>query len=325
MAPRVTSAEITSPIHAIKSFKGVHKKEKRSGDVEALCFEFCNVERFPRGLNKHFPNLRYLAIRKCALKETSRSDLKGLSSLEWLSIQFCMLTSLPDNLFRKMPKLEAVGFPYNKIEFASSKLLQPLIGRDIIRFSLRGNKNIDARYWPNLPDSLTSLEELMQMIDENCKKHPLLTSRIFINPEIVIPEIKALYMSERFSDFKIIADERQFKVHKSFLGMQSPKFAEIFDNQSEATEMKIHGFSPSAVEALLLFVYTCEVKVDGNLMEKFLIAEKFKIPRMKTAYDEILSDQLNAINARDILDLADRYSSEVLKKKAGKFIDEAHF
>lgn len=98
--------------------------------------------------------------------------------------------------------------------------------------------------------------------------------------------------------------------------LQSIRFEEVLSKQIEASKMEIHDFSASAVEAMLSFIYNGEIREDGAAMENFLIADKFRIEKMKSAYEKILSDQVNNVNAFDMFVLSLRYSAENLKKEA---------
>lgn len=185
-----------------------------------------------------------------------------------------------------------------------------MIGRPNVTILLIGNKNIDAVFRADTQGSLRSLNELMKIIDEKCKKPALSARRFFVDPEMLTRKLEELWNSKRSSNLNIIAGGKQFKVHKSVLGMRCTEFAKILEDNNEATEIKILGFSSNAVEALLLFIYKCEVKADENPMEKIVIAKKFKFPSMRDAYKKIISDQLNALNARDIFMFAHHHSAE---------------
>src|SRR5690349_17742970 len=79
----VTAANITNKTNQIKAFNGVHQHGRSDKDVKGILFVNTIVDYFPRGLNKHFPNLAYFFINGCGIKEISKEDLhdyKGLSS-----------------------------------------------------------------------------------------------------------------------------------------------------------------------------------------------------------------------------------------------------
>lgn len=266
-----------------------------------------------------------MVIIDCGLKEISKNDLKGLEGLVGLWMEYCQLASLPDDLFSDMPNLREIGFQGNQIEFASSNLLKPLIGRKDVIVSLRGNKSIDACYWPGLKSSasLESLEELMKLIDEKCTKPARRT--IFPSPANFNPKLMEMWVTGRFSDLTIVAGKEKFKVHKTILGMESEVFAQIFEDQSEATEIKIPDFSSGSVEALLKFIYTNEVSEDGNAKENFDIADKFKVAEMKSIYEEIICDQINEANAWETFLFAHKCSSQLLKEESFQLISNQIF
>src|SRR5690349_9379902 len=95
----IEEATITVKDHVIKEFKGVHEEGKSHQDVKCVYFYITNVNHFPQGLHKHFPNLTYLVIHGGGIKKISKNDLKGLGGLVRLWIEKCELTSLPDDLF----------------------------------------------------------------------------------------------------------------------------------------------------------------------------------------------------------------------------------
>lgn len=173
---KVTSAKLTNPVKPIKSFVGVHEEGKCNANVQAIVFfegawfDRVNVHCFPRHLHIHFPNLRHLTIEKCGLKEISKQDFRGLERLVHLSIGNSKLSSLPDDLFENMRNLRLIFLNNNRIEFASSKLLEPFVGGSNIKIYLCENKTINAFYDPRQPNSVSSLRELMDMIDMKCMK-----------------------------------------------------------------------------------------------------------------------------------------------------------
>lgn len=315
----VFEANITEKDHEIKRIKGIHKEGKSDKDVELVWFVNTKVNYFPRGLQNHFPNLNHLTIYSSGIKEISKNDFKGLEELVTLQIENSQLTSLPDDLFTEMANLEIVSFLENQIELTSSELLKPLLGREDVEVDLRDNKNIDACYWPRKFGSLGSLEELIKLIDEKCIKP---APRIVPDPVKLNPKLKKMWLSGKFSDLTIIAGEKEFKVHKAVLGIESEVFSQILEEESEATELKIPDFSTNSVEALLKFIYTNEASEDGDAKENFEIANKFKVDAMKSFYEKIICDQLDESNAFETFMFAHRLSSQLLKEKSFQQIAE---
>lgn len=313
---QVTSAKITDQFHTIKEFKGKHVKGKGSKDVKRISFDSnAIVEYFPRDLHKHFPNLTHLSICDCGIKEVSLRDVKGLVNLVSLGIRNCKLTSLPDDLLIAMPNLRSVYFENNNIEFASSRLLEPLVGRPNVTVNLGGNKSIDSYYHQRMDGPIKSVQDLMRTIDEKCKK-PVNPCNTGMDLRTFSPKIKRLWTSGRFSDVNIIAGSKEFRAHKTILAMRSAVFAQIFEDDDGAAEIKLEDFGEDAVETLLQFIYTEDVRDVGNAMENFAIAVKFKLDKLKAIWEKKLLDQLDSHNAYEIFMLAHRHSSEILKHGA---------
>jgi Leucine-rich repeat (LRR) protein len=111
---------------------------------------------FPRELHNIFPRLKAIDITDCGLKELIREDFVGLENIEGLYIQSNQIAALPDDLFENMNKLTRVSFWNNKLGRITSQLLS--FGR---------NPDIRAFFSADLEGSVASLEELMNIIDDD--------------------------------------------------------------------------------------------------------------------------------------------------------------
>lgn len=288
----VTEMSISHPGTKIKALEGKHIAEKSNDDVTWLQFLNTKVDYFPKGLPDVLSRLTKLTIQNCGLREISRRDLDGLENLELLDINDCLLTLLPDDLFVDMEKLKNVDLRNNKIEFASSELLKPFINGNLIWIDFRDVPNTDACYSSSIhsrqPKDCESLEELMNIIDEKCKK-PSTTQNVQRKSDRGSScTRRSLWPSGRFSDFTIIVGSTRFQVHKLVLGMQSSVFERVFENKT--TEMEIRNFSESAVENLLHFLYTSEFKETSD--EFFSIATKLEVHKLIEIYKKNLEEKL---------------------------------
>lgn len=115
------------------------------------------------------------------------------------------LTSLPSDLFVDMLNLKVISFGENKLEFLTSKLLQPIIanGHEFVDF--RGNASIDAFYatekW-KMTGSI-EIEKLLEIIDTNCKI-PLEENHISKFKKSTVSGFGKLWETCRFSDVNVI-------------------------------------------------------------------------------------------------------------------------
>jgi hypothetical protein len=213
------------------------------------------------------------------LKEISRKDLNGLENLVGLCLGNNELTSLPEDLFVNMKNLKMVSFFNNKLEFIDSKMLKPLKKNQMKSVNFSENTNINAFYESGNSDSVASLEELMRIIDEKCKKP---TRHAKSSHEEEFDEFKNNFLAElwangKFSDFVIIADgPKEFHVHKTVLGLRSSAFNEMFENNFDQKELKIENLEADSVK-FLRFIYTGKMSEKFNTKEVFALAAKFKV------------------------------------------------
>lgn len=164
----VAAASIITPNENIISFKGNHHPGRNNNDVTWISFSDLEVEYFPRDLQRIFPNLNALAIVNCGLNEISQQDLTGLEKLVYLGLRYTRIKSLPDDLFNNMPNLKKIDLSHNKIEFASSRLIEP-IENQLDFFYLSSNTSINEFYHRGGNDGCETVQELMAKIDEQCK------------------------------------------------------------------------------------------------------------------------------------------------------------
>lgn len=322
----VSSASITSiEDRLITSFIGVHKDGKSDEDVEGVRFKNTVVEFFPRGLQVFFPHLAFLSVYNCELKEITRNDLKDLNNLEVVYLRYNLLEKLPNNLFEDMPKLKSINFYGNKLKFVTSKLLKPIKNNGLTYVNFCYNTNIDALYAPGNSRSVATIEKLMKKIDGDCDVP---------EEEIGEDEDKETYRermsqgfgdlltSGKFSDFKIIVEEKEFPVHKNILSVHSLVCAKIFaEKNNHANEVKIENISVDAVEDFLRYLYTGKRPKPESAIEAFALASRFKVNELISICERIICKSvLKNSNAFNVFMLGHRNASDKLKLAAFKEI-----
>lgn len=305
----ISKASITQPGTEISAIIGNHLEEKSNNDVTAI--NICNttVHFFPRGLYKIFRNLKALWICKCGLKEISREDLMGLEGLEQLIVNINELQSLPSDLLIGMDNLKSISFNQNKLEFMSSKLFEPIAGKELVYADFRKNRKFDVVFGPG---GVESLQQLIQAINSNCN----IPTECITFKDDVSAKIYNSFLSGKYSDYTItVSDdkdrilERCF-VHKILLAAQSAVFAAAFDRNS--SQMDIADFNPNTVEGMLHFMYKGEVK-DDDVMSLFAIAAKYKVTRLQEITKERILHKVNQTNAIEIFSLGHLHNSLGMK------------
>lgn len=310
----------------------------RTIDVGPMSIQRLKVNRdsdmdyVPRGIKIFFPDLVVLSLKSCNLKYITRKDLVNFKRLESIHLGFNQLTSIPSNLFNNMPKLTRIALNNNKIEFLSSRLLKPVINNGLSMVELSENASIDAIFNPgerNSQNLVDTLEELLATIDRCCK--PVIGEE----PEKEVSlELKRLWETNESTDFLVIADSKQFPVHKQQLASQSPVFEAMFhsDMKERLTNMtSISDFSSYAVEEFLRFFYTGEIQDESNVMELFSLASMYDVSRLRSICEEMILENLDGDNAYEVFCLGQLHSSKDLKEFAfleikckfpGKHIDD---
>lgn len=316
----VEKVSITERFLQIKDFKGIHQSGKSNVDVKGIIFRSTIIHFVPRGMEKIFPSMQYLAINSCELKSLHPRDLSKLKNLRNFAVISNHVTAIPDNLFANMPNLRSISFEGNKIEFASSKLLEPLKNLNgIVRINLKGNRNINAIFEVTKTGTVGSIQELMDEIDETCDA-PENFERDFNTFTRGFAELQE---TGDFSDFTIAVEEEKFQVHKAVFSMQSPVFTTIFKTKmQESQQLTISEFSKQAVKEFVDFFYTLKKPSHDNAKEVFALATEFKVSKLRSICEEIIYENLDQTNALEIFSLGQRYNSCLLKQQASSEIDD---
>ncbi|XP_058793356.1 speckle-type POZ protein-like B [Phymastichus coffea] len=135
--------------------------------------------------------------------------------------------------------------------------------------------------------------------------------------------LKKLFDNRQFSDFKIIVEKREFRVHRAILAAISPVFHAMFESKMrESNEGRVHieDVEADVIEKTLYFIYVGKLNDIEDLADKVLaVAEKYQLESLKQRCEYILVKQLNLDNVYDTLLLADKNNANELKKQTIQF------
>lgn len=307
----------------IKKFNGVHQAGKNDGDVESLHCE--NIPRssfaggsqlmpaveFPGGVYKFFPNLTDLTIRNCGLTKITRKVLIGLDDLENLDLSSNSLTALPDDLFINKRSLHSLNFSNNQIKSMTSKLFHPMT-HCLTSVLFYNNPDFNESFVKH--QSSGSLADFLKRIDQ--KFAPKIKMNV---AEDHVHKLGKLLSTGMLSDFAVKVGDKEFKVHKSILAVQSSVFEAMFGSEMEENrsgQLKITDFSISAIEDFLHFLYTGAVKDYINGTELFTLACKYDVPDLKEICENIILENIDSTNAMEIFNLGLLHCCEKLKRAA---------
>jgi hypothetical protein len=315
----ISSATVTEPGATVTSFKGEHNEGYDNENVEHLWFRNAKIHYTPRGFAKIFTNLVRFEIEYSGLKEIHREDLSGMPNLKEIMLDYNDLRVIPDDLFVDTPQLTLISMSCNKIEFMSSKVLEPIKDNQIEMIDFAGNKRIDEAYDPDDKDCFNMIEDLMVIIDNQCLKPGTVFHGQHRERSV---KMEKMFVDGKFSDFVIITDSKEFRVHKCILAANSQGFAETFEDP-KAVEMKIEDLSADVVEEFLRYLYTDTFDENTeNPLGIFALASKLKVPELKSMSEVLILNCLNPNNAFKVFTLAHIYGSATLKEHSFKVIRE---
>lgn len=122
----VDELETTEHENYITEVSGHHSDDMTNENVTHFKVADQKVEFFPGGLEKFFPNLETVTIKRSAMRFIFKADLVGLSRLKFLALGDNKIESLGPGLFEGNPLLEEIHFENNKLSKISEDLLDAL-------------------------------------------------------------------------------------------------------------------------------------------------------------------------------------------------------
>jgi len=142
-------------------------------------------------------------------------------------------------------------------------------------------------------------------------------------PEIV-SHMSNVLTDGLFSDVTVVADEREFPVHRAILAEHSDVFKAMFEvDMVEKRDncVVIEDISADVLNDLLTFIYTDSApNISVNASELLAAAEKYNILSLKTACEAELAKTINIENVLDRLIESDMYRAFLLKDDALEWI-----
>ncbi|XP_063282264.1 influenza virus NS1A-binding protein [Pelobates fuscus] len=116
--------------------------------------------------------------------------------------------------------------------------------------------------------------------------------------ESSVAKLNALRKSGQFCDVKLQVCGHEMLAHRAVLACCSPFLFEIFNNDNEAhgiSHVKFDDLNPEAVEVLLNYAYTSQLKAETELVKDvYSAAKKLKIDRVKQVCGDYLMSKMDA-------------------------------
>lgn len=123
-------------------------------------------------------------------------------------------------------------------------------------------------------------------------------------PKTLSEDIKEMFESEKFSDFTLVVNGKNLKVHKTILAARSPMFAAQMPG-SNVDKMEITDLSYEAVLEFLRYIYTDQVENIDNISKDLLLASiRSKMEGLKPICYENIISKMDVANGADCLKFA---------------------
>jgi len=139
-------------------------------------------------------------------------------------------------------------------------------------------------------------------------------------PQKILDDVASLHKEIELSDFTFFVEKEEFPVHKALLAARSPVFFKMFtvDMQEKSGKMQeILDIGKEAFEEFLRFIYTGEVvNLEENVEDLLVLADRYEVSDLQKVCESNLLTNLNVSNAKEVFQIAHRYSCDVELKKA---------
>uniref|UniRef100_A0A7N6BS23 BTB domain-containing protein n=1 Tax=Anabas testudineus TaxID=64144 RepID=A0A7N6BS23_ANATE len=141
-----------------------------------------------------------------------------------------------------------------------------------------------------------------------------------------VAKMNALRKSGQFCDVRLQVCGHELMAHRAVLACCSPYLFEIFNSDAEphgVSHVTFEDLDPEAVEILLNYAYTAQLKADKDLVkEVYSAAKRFKMERVKQICGDYLLSKIDSQNAISLRNFASSMGDGRLLGKVDAFIQD---
>lgn len=182
--------------------------------------------------------------------------------------------------------------------------------------SFADNLKINATFQNNF-GSVTPMKEFKKLVDSSCLP-PQFQAPIYARTSSG-DVLKKMWNNKDFSDFSILVAEKEIRVHKSVLAVQSSVFSSNFKNNEEVkltNKLEISGFTGLQVEKFLKCLYTGVIEDEEDALELFKLCWTYEVAEMKDSAEQLAIKHLNEENCLQALKIGNLVKSEAMIEAA---------
>ncbi|XP_063796266.1 influenza virus NS1A-binding protein [Pseudophryne corroboree] len=144
--------------------------------------------------------------------------------------------------------------------------------------------------------------------------------------ESSVAKLNALRKSGQFCDVKLQVCGHEMLAHRAVLACCSPFLFEIFNNDSEShgiSHVKFDDLNPEAMEVLLNYAYTSQLKAETELVKDvYSAAKKLKIDRVRQVCGDYLLSKIDAQSCISYRNFVNAMGDWRLLSKIDSYIQE---
>uniref|UniRef100_A0AAQ6ACX1 BTB domain-containing protein n=2 Tax=Amphiprion TaxID=80969 RepID=A0AAQ6ACX1_AMPOC len=141
-----------------------------------------------------------------------------------------------------------------------------------------------------------------------------------------VAKMNALRKSGQFCDVRLQVCGHELMAHRAVLACCSPYLFEIFNSDLEphgVSHVTFEDLDPEAVEILLNYAYTAQLKADKELVkEVYSAAKRFKMERVKQICGDYLLSKMDSQNAISFRNFASSMGDGRVLAKVDAFIQD---
>ncbi|XP_005609848.2 influenza virus NS1A-binding protein isoform X1 [Equus przewalskii] len=144
--------------------------------------------------------------------------------------------------------------------------------------------------------------------------------------ESSVAKLNALRKSGQFCDVRLQVCGHEMLAHRAVLACCSPYLFEIFNSDSDphgVSHVKFDDLNPEAVEVLLNYAYTAQLKADKELVKDvYSAAKKLKMDRVKQVCGDYLLSRMDVTSCISYRNFASCMGDSRLLNKVDAYIQE---
>uniref|UniRef100_A0A6I8NZ18 Influenza virus NS1A binding protein n=1 Tax=Ornithorhynchus anatinus TaxID=9258 RepID=A0A6I8NZ18_ORNAN len=144
--------------------------------------------------------------------------------------------------------------------------------------------------------------------------------------ESSVAKLNALRKSGQFCDVRLQVCGHEMLAHRAVLACCSPYLFEIFNSDSDphgVSHVKFDDLNPEAVEVLLNYAYTAQLKADKELVKDvYSAAKKLKMDRVKQVCGDYLLSRMDVSSCISYRNFASCMGDSRLLNKVDVYIQE---